>query len=253
MASFICVVFLSITLAVTAANAKRYKEWHEDFEGANMVLGGQWPGSLDHPELTEIVKTTRNGQETKAMKVKYLANKFGKESRVRYKVYLEEHEAYVLEFDVKFEKGFDFSRGGKLPGLCSSTCTTGCKNITAEGWSSRFLWKGGNHLTLYTYDQDRTARCGTVNYLGYDIVPGRWTRLKQEIRLNSPNAYDGTARVWIDGAMVYERRNLRWRGDTQGGKVGLFAFTTFFGGSTRDWSPSKDCYTYFDNMRVYRP
>eukprot|EP00493_Phyllostaurus_siculus_P024377 UN24717 len=136
-------VIILLSAAVELINAKAYETWREDFE--EMATGSQWEGSLDHPELTKIVKTASPiGKKTKALEIKYLKNKFGNESRVRYKVRLVKADVYVVEFQVKFKSGFDFKKGGKLPGICGGSCTTGCKNITADGWSSRFMWYGGN-------------------------------------------------------------------------------------------------------------
>lgn len=43
---------------------------------------------------------------------------------------------------MKFGKGFDWVRGGKLPGLCGADCITGCKDVTGlDGWSARQMWR----------------------------------------------------------------------------------------------------------------
>ncbi len=142
----------------------------------------------------------------------------------------------------------------------AGTCTTGCKNITADGWSSRFVWKSGNNLHLYIYDQDRDdggnpadRYCGTIYDLNYVITPGQWLKLKKEIRINTPNKYDGLVKIWVNGNKIYENLRMRWRGNTNGADIKLFYFTTFFGGSTRDWAPLRDSYAYFDNFHVYQP
>ncbi len=103
-------VLLTTILLITSAEAKKYREWSENFEQMN--VGSQWQGSLDHPDLTKIVRTSLRGGETKALEIKYLQNKFGNESRVRYKVSLVNADSYVLEFDLKFGKDFDFKKGG---------------------------------------------------------------------------------------------------------------------------------------------
>ena len=41
---------------------------------------------------------------------------------------------------VKLEKGFDLARGGKLPGFCGGSCTTGCRDI--RGVNSMIAYKG---------------------------------------------------------------------------------------------------------------
>ncbi len=104
-------VIILLSVAVELINAKAYETWREDFE--EMATGSQWKGSLDHPELTRIIETASPiGKETKALEIKYLQDKFGKESRVRYKVRLVKADVYVVEFQVKFKSGFDFKKGG---------------------------------------------------------------------------------------------------------------------------------------------
>lgn len=43
---------------------------------------------------------------------------------------------------MRFGPGFDWVRGGKLPGLCAGQCPTGCdKSISPnEGFSARIMW-----------------------------------------------------------------------------------------------------------------
>ena len=44
---------------------------------------------------------------------------------------------YTLNDDVKFEKDFDFTHGGKLPGLGPDKSVTGGKSVRPDGWSAR--------------------------------------------------------------------------------------------------------------------
>jgi hypothetical protein len=42
---------------------------------------------------------------------------------------------------VRFGTGFDWVRGGKLSGLCSGKCPTGCKTaVASDGFSLRNMW-----------------------------------------------------------------------------------------------------------------
>lgn len=258
-------VLLAVVVAmafIAAVQCRRWSVWRENFE--TKKLGIRWRGARDHVDLTEITSTlSSEGTPTKAVQIKYLKGKFGNESRVRYKVGLIKADSYTAEFQVKFGDNFDFNKGGKLPGLCGGSCSTGCTEMVADGWSSRFVWKNGNKLYLYIYDQDRYRNkkvradnryCGTVYYVNFDATPGEWVTLRQELKINSPNKYDGSIRVHVNGKETFFKDDFRFRGDTDTteAQIDMFYFTTFFGGSTRDWAPSRDCYTYFDNFHVFK-
>ena len=53
-----------------------------------------------------------------------------------------------LSYRVLFEKGFDFRRGGKLPGLGGGKANTGGNKPTGDGWSARYMW-GEDGKLLY--------------------------------------------------------------------------------------------------------
>ena len=74
--------------------------------------------------------------------------------------------AYTLSYDLYFEPGFDFAKGGKLPGLAAAAFDSGC---TEDGnakrqpsnWSERLMWRANGRLQLYSYDQSRpSGSCG---------------------------------------------------------------------------------------------
>ena len=43
------------------------------------------------------------------------------------------------------------------------------------------------------------------------VTKGVWHTLETQIKVNSSfSARDGVFRVWLDGALVYDRANMRW-------------------------------------------
>ena len=49
--------------------------------------------------------------------------------------------AATIEYTVRFGAGFDWVRGGKLPGICTGECPTGCRGVSAsDGFSMRVMW-----------------------------------------------------------------------------------------------------------------
>jgi hypothetical protein len=83
---------------------------------------------------------------------------------------------YTLTYNVYFEPGFDFAKGGKLPGLASKMYDSGCtedgnKKRRGTNWSVRLMWRANGRVELYSYDQSRPSGSCGINRL-IDAVPG---------------------------------------------------------------------------------
>ena len=159
-------------------------------------------------------------------------------------------KTYRLSYRVLFEKGFDFSKGGKLPGLGGGKANTGGEKPTGDGWSARYMWGEGGTLGLYLYHLDQKTKYGERIELQTKAVPGKWFKLSQVVQVNSPGKADGRIRVWIDEKLALDRKGLRLRGKVgpQVALVDQFMFSTFHGGSTRDWVPRRDSHARFDDF-----
>lgn len=130
---------------------------------------------------------------------------------------------YWLDFSVIYGPGdtdFDFGTGhsGKIPGLAGGTATGACNPVQVNGWSARNHFGLGGDVGVYLYHQDRTTSCGeetpwrdasgAIVHLPKHVRH----RMTQYCRVNTPNQNNGINRMWLNGFMVYERTNLRWRG-----------------------------------------
>ncbi|MCK5781960.1 MAG: T9SS type A sorting domain-containing protein [Flavobacteriales bacterium] len=165
-----------------------------------------------------------------------------------------EAEDYYLDYYIMFEEGFDFQKGGKLPGLTSggSKFTGGEHPDNGEGWSARYMWVDNGRMVVYLYYVDMAGQWGESVELGMNFVPGKWYRLTQRIKLNdvyTEGNGNGILQVWVDGEMVIDKDDFRFRFEGKG-LIDSFYFSTFFGGATWDWAPDVDSYTRFDLMRV---
>lgn len=161
-----------------------------------------------------------------------------------------------LRYYVRFDPGFNFVKGGKLPGLAGGTSNSG-GNIPngTDGFSVRLMWRGGGRVVIYAY-LPTSVTWGTDfpwDYRGEwrSLRPGRWTSLEIRVRLNTPGAHDGEIDCWFDGERACEVRNLRFR-DVSTLKIDNIFFSTFFGGNTPDWAPTKDEHATFDNFVLAR-
>ena len=77
------------------------------------------------------------------------------------------HESMYLEYKVRFAEDFDWVLGGKLPGLDGGTGNSGGNKPNGEdGWSVRFMWRGGGEGVAYVYHPDQPGTWGEDFNLG---------------------------------------------------------------------------------------
>jgi hypothetical protein len=175
-----------------------------------------------------------------------------REGGVQFLVNLQPTEELWLSYYVKFKKGFDFSKGGKLPGLTSggSSYTGGNKPKNGEGWSARYMWRKHGAAEIYLYHVDMPGKWGDDLLLKeLSFTPGKWYKLVQHIKINSNNKKNGIIEVWVDGKKMLSRNDLRLRLGDQG-LIDSFYFSTFHGGNTRDWAPYVKSVAFFDDIVI---
>ncbi|MEO9968170.1 MAG: polysaccharide lyase [Reichenbachiella sp.] len=159
---------------------------------------------------------------------------------------------YYLSYDVYFEDGFDFAKGGKLPGLTSggAAYTGGKHPERGEGWSARYMWTGEQVPIVYLYYKDMKEKYGEGVYLDAKFETGQWHTLTQHIRLNTPGNKDALIEVWFDGQKVGQKEKFSLR-EGNLGQIDSFYFSTFHGGATPDWAPQNDSFIKVDNISIY--
>jgi hypothetical protein len=158
--------------------------------------------------------------------------------------------SHSLSYRVLFEKGFDFRRGGKLPGLGGGKANTGGEKPTGDGWSARYMWGEGGKLGLYLYHLDQKTKYGDRIQLKAKAVPGKWLTLSQVVQVNTPGKADGRIQVWLNEKLALDQKGLRLRGKVapEVALVDQFLFSTFHGGGARDWAPRRDSHARFDDF-----
>jgi len=169
----------------------------------------------------------------------------------------------TLEYELMFKEGFDFVKGGKLPGLYGGkkSCSGG-KN-SDQCWSMRYMWRKHGDAEIYAYlpgnqrdgfCDDRDIKCNfkyghSLGRGAWRFSVGQWHQLKQTITLNNVGSMDGSVTVSLDGKQVYRREGLSIRTLEKVGFEGIM-FSTFYGGSNKSWAPKKDTWTYFRNLSL---
>ncbi|CAG2244467.1 unnamed protein product [Mytilus edulis] len=181
----------------------------------------------------------------------------------------------ALEYEVFFKSGFDFVIGGKLPGLWggSRESCKGCSGEAHDCFSTRLMWRADGHYEVYAYipyNQDGgfqhwcdryehdhkkvicpASKCGVeigkTSTDKFKFIPGQWYRIRQEVNLGHPNQH-GRVTLWVNDLMVVNM-NLVLRRSSSIHIDGMF-FSTFYGGSSIDYSKHGDTYAYFKNFRI---
>jgi hypothetical protein len=70
-------------------------------------------------------------------------------------------DAMTLTYSVRFQPGFKFVKGGKLPGLFGGDAGSGGHH-KAAGFSTRFMWRAAGAGEVYAYFPQATVHPGTV-------------------------------------------------------------------------------------------
>lgn len=161
--------------------------------------------------------------------------------------------AVCLRYRVRFPEGFDFVKGGKLPGLYAGAAPSGGEEVTGDnGWSVRVMWREYGEGELYEYIVNKPGEFGlSVGRGAFRFVPGRWTTVELEIVPNTPGKPDGVARLWIDDGAVIEQHGVVFRTQASDGPLGLM-FSTFFGGGDKSWATRRDQYAEFSGFQAFR-
>lgn len=167
-----------------------------------------------------------------------------------------ETDRACLRYKVRFQDGFDFVKGGKLPGLYGGKAPSGGDDVSGKnGFSMRLMWREDGQGELYEYiankgeDKDYGLSVGR----GLWTFPtGRWVTVEQEVILNEPGTADGIVRLWVDGKPILEQDDIAYRTE-DGDYVSGLMFSTFFGGSGEDWRTPRDQHVDFGDFRLYAP
>jgi hypothetical protein len=212
------------------------------------------PSPSNNSSLVEWKKAWRG----RSLRVKYPAGLIGGDSACQWltpfrNLGLEAREECYARYYLRFDPGFDFVKGGKLPGLVGGGANTGGRIPNGrDGWSARLMWRTGGHVVQYVYHPDQPGKWGEdflwkVKDLPCVFKPGVWHCVETYVRMNTPGRHDGVIRSWFDGEQALEVATLRFR-DTADLKIDGFYFSTFFGGGDPSWAPLKDQYIQFDDF-----
>ena len=191
----------------------------------------------------------------KNLRIRFEANKPGTSSGITAKLNVNGDRVYSMEYRIKFDNGFQWREGGKLPGLAGGQAPSGGtvgRDIAraGNGFSTRFMWRPNGKLVVYTYYRDQSGDYGDDWDCGHNFQAGTWYTLKQKVTVNTGSNKDGRVEVWVDGVKKLDKTNVRLM--TNNNSVNVVFFDTFMGGGNSDfaWSPTKTQYLRIDDVKV---
>lgn len=119
-------------------------------------------------------------------------------------------KAACASYAVRFNRDFDFGGGGRLPGLFGGR--PGEDRNAHEAFSARLSWAKDGLLSIYGHMPGLTPSYDLRSERREAELPvGQWVAVDQEVVLNTPGRSDGAVRVWLDGKLRFESRNLSFR------------------------------------------
>ncbi|WP_274910716.1 polysaccharide lyase [Streptomyces sp. WZ-12] len=142
-----------------------------------------------------------------------------------------------LKYSLKLPSGFDFGKGGKLPGLYGGTIGQESGGNHGDGWSTRYMFRAKSHPNegeVYLYTPTNSGPTGYGVDVGLDswkwLADGGWHTVEQLVDRAS-----GDVTVWYDGKRALQSKATA-TGIADIPFSGVF-FSTFFGGHDTSWGP----------------
>lgn len=130
-----------------------------------------------------------------------------------------------------------------------TACPVGCSSVSKDrGFSTRLMWRENGAIVTYAYypDKDESIRCGEDWKWDKKLKAGEWHHIRMFAQLNTFEGgdpqEDGVFRAWLDGELVLERTDIRYRYN-EDFLISRAYLTTYCGGSSRDlFGPKHDQY-----------
>lgn len=112
-------------------------------------------------------------------------------------------------------------------------------------------------MTSYLYHQDRRSNGGdkfewkNPNGSTFHFSKGIPYRVTQRVKVNSPNVANGEDQIWINGVEVFNKRDIRFRGNVapSEARVSQLKYHSYFGGNLPS-APTYDSYIDYCHMYI---
>ncbi|GIC79643.1 polysaccharide lyase [Moritella sp. F3] len=173
---------------------------------------------------------------------------------------LTEHNELYFSYQINFGKDYDFSMGGKLPGLAGLNPNVndkpdGCSTVGKdEGFSLRSMFRENGRAIGYFYHQDKTKDCGDeIDYQhegkNFSFKREKTYLIEQYVKMNDANQANGIVTIYVNGFKVLERKNMTF--SENGIHAINYQYTQLWhGGNNDDWAVDRDSTAYLDHFTL---
>jgi len=171
---------------------------------------------------------------------------------------LTEYNELYFSYQITFGKNYDFSMGGKLPGLAGLNSDIdkkpdGCKTVGQDdGFSLRSMFRENGRAIGYFYHQDKTNKCGDeIDYQhegkNFSFKREKTYLIEQYVKINDANQKNGIVTIYVNGFKVLEKTDMTF---SENGKyaINYQYFQLWHGGNSNDWAVDRDSTGYLDHV-----
>ncbi|THG94548.1 hypothetical protein EW145_g8118 [Phellinidium pouzarii] len=195
-------------------------------------------------------------------------------------------QSMLISYELAFDSGFDWVKGGKLPGIRGGPSVTGCSGGKepngTDCFSTRLMWRTNGAGEVYAYIptsdnicKDKEVICNddfgvSVQRGAFGFVAGQWSRVSLLVQLNNPpSSSNGFIALYFNDVLAISQNGVQFRTSDSVTAGGFFllvsTFTlhsktkntpdnylrTFFGGDDSSWATPNDTHTYFRNIAMW--
>lgn len=246
-------VFLSsfVLLSTQAHSAERV--YNEKFN--KQKTNSNWFGANKRLKGKSKVLAKCGPDGSKCLEVIHKPTKQGSDRLTR-QISFKGGSAYTLQYDVRFQKKFEWVKGGKLHGLGPNKPITGGKAPTKDGWSARVSFEERGEASLYIYDQSRPKKGQSfgrgVQTKKSVFKSGKWHAVSLYVKINTVGKSNGVAELYLDGKKLLSMDKIKFRAQGKNSSISKFLFSNFYGGNNPTFAPKKTNKIKFDNIAVVK-
>ncbi|KAM0754315.1 hypothetical protein T439DRAFT_175419 [Meredithblackwellia eburnea MCA 4105] len=137
-----------------------------------------------------------------------------------------------FSYSVFFPTGFNFVKGGKLPGLYGGKKGCSGGDAATNCFSTRIMFRTGGMGEMYLYaprEKQVEALCTlpplsfcnsvygmSIGRGSWTFATGVWTNVRQDVWLNTPGVADGGFNIWVNGELKLSSSQVYYRNTAAG-------------------------------------